>query len=250
MFSVVGLESVRTSTDYQMTVEVVEMAGGSNIVGSNYNQFYSHQFSLGGATEGRSDSAQISQSHVGIESGYLPQLSNPAFPGIFALSRPVGLNAKVLLSDLLAVATNPDNSSLRILVDRVTDGGGTATKGTRFISYQAPAGPSVPDVIHYQLIDAWGDQQNGQISVVILPPPDRTTFNQVLLQFLPNGGAHVVFVGALSQVYQIQVTDSLIPPVHWSNLPTSPSSVQPGFFEATDPFGGSGSQRFYRSVSL
>lgn len=226
------------------------MAGGCNVSGKHSHQFYSHQFSLGGTTDGRSDSAQVSQSHVGLESGYLSQLNNPAFPGVFVLSRPMGLNAKALLSDLLAVATNPDNSPLRIQVDTTTDGGGTATKGTRFISYQAPAGPSVPDVIHYQLVDAWGDQQNGQISVVILPPLDSTTSNQVLLQILPNGGAHVVFVGALSQVYQIQVTDSLVPPVHWSNLPTAPSSGQPGFFEATDPVGGAGSQRFYRSVSL
>ena len=93
------------------------------------------------------------------------------------------------------------------------------------------------------------DFAEGQVEVVILPPADSVTSNQQLLEILPGGIAHVVFVGALNQVYQIQFTDSLVPPVKWSSLLTTPSTAQPSFYEATDPTGGRGGQRFYRTIA-
>ena len=211
--------SIRASAHYEISSETLEMAGGdghSNVAGSA--NVYTHQITLGGEANGQSISANDRPTISTLDFGYLPQLNNPPVPGVVVLSRRAGLSAKVALTDLFRIDYDTDGDLYQVQAGVLTERGGTVIQGSRFISYQPPAGPSVSDVIHYRLVDSLGDFAEGQVEVVILPPADSVTSNQQLLEILPGGIAHVVFVGALNQVYQIQFTDSLVPPVKWSSL--------------------------------
>lgn len=225
------------------------MAGWEAVSAANsVKAFYSHQLTIGGEVTGNSMASGTLPIVAKLEYGSLPQVNNPPIPGVVVLSRRAGFSAKVALADVLGVGFDPDGDTYEVLIERQTDLGGTVIQGTRFISYQPPDGVSVPDVIRYRLVDGFGDTAEGQIEVAILPQPGTMTYNQVFLEILSGGIAHVVFAGALNQAYEIQVTDSLVPPIQWHGLPTAASAAQPGFYEATDAAGGGGSQRFYRTI--
>ncbi len=242
--------SIRASAHYEISSENLEMVGGeSQSFPAGSSSVYSHMISLGGVVSGLSQSANFRPTISTLNFGYLSQLNNPPVPGVIVLSRRAGLSAKLALADILRVGYDPDGDSFQVVAGGLTEGGATIIQGGRFIFYQPPAGPSLSDVIRYRLEDTFGDTAEGRIEVVILPPPDSVSSNQELLEILPGGVTHVVFVGALNQVYQIQFTDSLVQPVKWTGLATTPSTAQPGFYEATDPAGGHGVQRFYRTIA-
>ncbi len=241
----------RQSTHYSVTMEAMDSAGGLGSFPSATGSGYSHVGSLGGIVEDHLPNGSATPlAGAALQAGYLSQLNNPPVPGVFVLSHRPGLGAKATLASLLSIAADPDGDPFFLTVETSTAQGGIARQTGRFLAYQPAAGFSGSDVIHYRLTDDGGDSASGAMDVVILPQPDTVSANQLLLEFPPSGGAHLVFVGALNQSYQVQVTDSLVPPVHWSGLVTSPSSAQPGFYEAVDPTGGQGSQRFYRTISL
>ncbi len=234
------------SAHYAVTTESVDSGGGAGTFQSISAPVYTHDSALGLMVEGHSRVGAAAT----IQGGYLSQLNNPPVPGVFVLSHRKGQGAKALLTSLLSTAVDPDGDLFSVMVDKTTVQGGVAGQTTRFLAYQPPTGSSGVDVIHYRLIDDAGDSSMGSVDVVILPQSDSVTSNQLLLEFPPSGGAHLVFVGALNQTYQVQVAESLVPPVQWTGLVTTPSAVQPGFFEAVDALGGHGSQRFYRTISL
>ncbi len=251
VFSCLRADAIqRQSAHYAVTTGSLDSGGGRGTFQSISGPVYTQDGVLGAMVEGHSRVGAVVDLATTLQAGFLSQLNNPPLPGVFILSRRSGLGAKATLAGLLSTASDPDGDPFFLTVERVTAQGGIASQTARFLAYQPAPGFAGADVIHYRLVDDAGDSSAGAVDVVILPQPDTVSANQLLLEFPPSGGAHLVFVGALNQSYQVQVTDSLVPPVHWSGLVTSPSSAQPGFYEAVDPTGGQGSQRFYRTISL
>ena len=240
----------RRSTHYSVTTESLDSGGGKGTFQSISGPTYSQDAALGALIRGQSRVVVADGLETTLQADYLSQLNNPPLPGVFILSRRSGLGAKATVASLLSTASDPDGDPYSLTVERSTAQGGIAIQTGRFVSYQSATDFSGPDVIHYRLTDDAGDSSTGVVAVVVLPPSDTVSANQLLLEFPPGGGAHLVFVGALNQSYQVQFTDSLVPPVHWNGLVTAPSPVQPGFYEAVDQTGGQGSQRFYRTISL
>jgi Bacterial Ig domain len=241
----------RQSIHYAIAMSTIDSGGGSGNFQSPSTRWYVHEGSMGGVVDGSpSTSATTSQSNAKAEGGFLSQLNYPPVPGFVVLTRSFGKGANAAVADFLSVAFDPDGDPFSLTVEPRTLQGGMAVATADAISYEPPPQFSGSDQISYRLTDDGGDSSTGIAHVVVVPQAGSTSPIQLLLNFPSTGGAHIVFAGDTEQSYQVQVTESLVPPVYWTGLMTVPSPLQIGLFEAVDLGGTGEGQRYYRTIGL
>jgi len=241
----------RQSTHYAMTIDAIDSGGGSGNFQLPSSRWYAHQGSIGGVLGGDpTTSATTSQLNTTAQAGFLGQLNHPPVPGFVVLTRLFGKGANSAVAGFLSVAIDPDGDPFSLTVEPRTLQGGQAVSTMDSISYEPPPQFSGSDQILYRLTDDGGDSSSGIAHVVVMPQAGSPSPIQLLLNLPSAGGAHLVFAGVVEQSYQVQVTESLVPPVLWTGLMTVPSALQVGLFEAVDPRGTGEGQRYYRTIGL
>ena len=108
------------------------------------------------------------------------------------LERLRDLSAKMLVSELLGGATDPEGDPIDFgSVATVSENGGQIFVANGWILYHPLSGSNTPDSFTYTLRDSFGAESTGTVNIVIRGPGDAPTLNVRSIENLPGTGGHV-----------------------------------------------------------
>ena len=153
---------------------------------------------------------------------------------------------RIWASDLLASDSDPDGEALSVVaVSPTSVGGGLVTLTNNWVYYAPPPGVTNSDSFTYTVSDGHcGGTALGSVSVEI--ESDLTPTGKLFIDLLPDGTAHLTFVGLPGSTCRLQYTEDLANP-NWQDL-TSQTADSYGSFEYVDLPSSGAPARYYRSV--
>lgn len=164
------------------------------------------------------------------------------------MKRVPDLTAKILVSELLAAATDPEDDPVTFDSVSVTSENGAElfTSGD-WVFYSPPEDFNSADSFTYTVEDSFGAVSTGTVTVEMDAGDDGQTLNIRAIDELPETGGHVRvrFVGVPGRSYLIQATEEL--DQAWQTLHTA-TADSTGLYEFIDEDAGNYTQRFYRAI--
>jgi len=157
------------------------------------------------------------------------------------------LSAKVLVSELLGNASDPEGDSVDFAGAVSTSReGGTILVSNGWVLYQPPFEFGASDQFEYTIRDEFGAEAIGVVEVVLRGDGDEPTLNVRGIEEVPESGGDVRirFVGVPGREYEIQATEDLS---EWTKIGTAIADSV-GLYEFIDEDAGNFDQRFYRAV--
>jgi len=231
--------SVQSSTDYLVTDESTD-GGGVRAASADYNSDSS--FSSGDL---------IFSVHYTQRGGYVAALNNaPVARTNYTISLYTNSTFKVASG---TAAPDPDGDQIAFVsIQNPSAQNGSVSNGVAWLYYQPPLNFIGSDSFNFMVRDSEGDSATGTIlaQITAVPAPaNAPTLNLIGLTFVPSTTAATLTFGGLpDSTYEVQYTDSMIPPIIWANLGSA--NVTNGVFQIVDPTAGSVSQRYYRTLYL
>lgn len=158
------------------------------------------------------------------------------------------LTAKVLVSELLAAANDPEDDPVAFDSVSATSANGAElfTSGD-WVLYSPPEDFNSADSFTYTVEDSFGAVSTGTVTVEMDAGDGDQTLNIRAIDVLPetDGHVHVRFVGVPGRSYLIQATEGL--DQAWQTIHTTSADAS-GLYEFIDEEAGNYTQRFYRAV--
>src|SRR5690625_1105877 len=137
----------------------------------------------------------------------LPPTADPV-----TIERLRDLSARILLSDLLEGASDPEGDSISLeTVATTSANGGQIFVSGGWVLYQPPSGFNGDDRFTYTIRDSFGAETVAMVDVVIRGSGNEPTLNVRSIEQLPATGGHVRirFAGVPGRTYEIQATENL-----------------------------------------
>jgi hypothetical protein len=168
----------------------------------------------------------------------------------FTTNTTPGQPLSILVSQLLAQATDPDGDPLTVTgVVATSAEGGAVSLASGVITYRPASGFTGADSFSYTVSDGRGGTVAGQVSIAVATTLGASFVSGPVLE----GGAFVVRLeGFPGYTYTIEFTDRLSP-ANWqkrinATVPTTAGTFGVGVFEFREPIGGTVGNRYYRTV--
>ena len=168
--------------------------------------------------------------------------------GAATYSRPKDTPLKILISDLLTNASDPDGDSITLAsVGSPSTNGATITMDTNFV-YYTPSGvnPNVTDAFTYTVADVYGATNQGTVTVTIAPDTNMQSVNITGIVTLGDGTTQISFAGIPGRNYLIQATTNLTPTITWTTIGTNSAGTN-GLFQYDDLDSTNFANRYYRT---
>ena len=172
-------------------------------------------------------------------------VNRPPVPGSFSSVTAQEIPVPIPLSELLAIASDPDGDSFDLSgVNPVTAAGGSVLLSSEVIWYTPPAGFVGVDQWSYVLTDGRGASASGAVTVTVIAS-NAITLTAVAQQFLAGGTFSATFQGVPGLRYVVDRATNLTGPweLGFTNLVAAPE----GLFELWDPNSLPQQRRFYRT---
>jgi len=160
-----------------------------------------------------------------------------------------GQTLKIALLRILAAASDADGDLLRIASAAATsDAGGDVHIVGSFLFYSPPPGYSGIDHMHVRITDPYGGGADAAVDLVPVTASGEPTRALISITALPGGRLSARFAGVPGRHYRVQASDTLTPPIPWSEIACGTAGSD-GQFVVTATPPGVGGGRYYRLVS-
>jgi hypothetical protein len=205
-------------------------------------------FSIGSLTRGNHTiTAQYSgdRNFFGSTNSFNQLIDSQPVANTVILERSSDSGTKILFSDLVTNAIDPDGDTLALVsISATSASGGTILTNGQWVCYQPPAAFTNADVFSYAVADSLGLQSTGTVAVIV--GTDTNGLQNFVHGDFRDDLSVVKFLGIPQRVYTIQYTTNLPAPA-WQTLGTAAAAGNGVivFFDTPPP--GS-PQRFYRTT--
>ena len=163
-----------------------------------------------------------------------------------ALQFRAGEVLRVPLLRILSNDSDTDGDLLRIgSVGPASEAGGTVRVAGAFLFYTPPTSAPANDRVRYTVVDGFGGSADGVLDLSPAGSNSGQTLALVGLSAVPGGGLRARFVGIPTAPYRIFASESLLPPVTWTDIGCATAGAD-GRFEVVDVPPPSASSRYYR----
>jgi autotransporter-associated beta strand protein len=169
--------------------------------------------------------------------------------GTATYSRPRDTPLKIVISDLMTHASDPDGDPVSFVsVGSPSTNGATITSDTNFVYYTPPGvNPNVTDTFTYTVADSYGATNQGIVTITIAPDTNAQSVNITGITTLGNGTSEISFAGIPGRTYLIQATTNLTPTITWTTIGTNTAGTN-GLFQFNDLDSTNFVNRYYRTA--